>query len=87
MYRLRVTATGYEGILYSNTVTVGGSSYQKGDVNRDGSVSNSDLILVARHVVNLITLTGEQFTLGDMNDDNQITNTDIITVARKIVGL
>jgi hypothetical protein len=86
-YRLMVTADGYTGTLYSNTVTVGGESFEKGDVNRDGSVSNSDLILVARHVVNLITLTGEQFTLGDMNDDKQITNTDIITVARKIVGL
>ena len=65
----------------------GTTSYQKGDVNRDGTVSNSDLILVARHVVNLITLTGEQFTLGDMNNDGAVTNTDIITVARMIVGL
>jgi hypothetical protein len=86
-YRLKVTATGYTGTLYSNTVTVGGSSFEKGDVDQNGSVSNSDLILVARHVVNLITLTGEQFTLGDMNDDGVITNTDIITLARKIVGL
>ena len=75
-----------DGILYIITANTA-PSYQKGDVNRDGSVSNSDLILVARHVVNLVTLTGEQFTLGDMNGDDQITNTDIITVARMIVGL
>jgi hypothetical protein len=75
-----------DGILYIITANTA-PSYQKGDVNRDGSVSNSDLILVARHVVNLVTLTGEQFTLGDMNGDGQITNTDIITVARMIVGL
>ncbi|MBQ6539440.1 MAG: dockerin type I repeat-containing protein, partial [Oscillospiraceae bacterium] len=65
----------------------GTTSYPKGDVNRDGIVSNSDLILAARHVVSLTTLTGEQFTLGDMNNDGAITNTDIITIARKIVGL
>ncbi len=76
-----------EPVFYALDYTKQAESYQKGDVNRDGSVSNSDLILVARHVVNLITLTGEQFTLGDMNNDGAITNTDIITVARKIVGL
>jgi hypothetical protein len=88
-YFVYVTADGYEGYLQSGYVKIdaGSSSYPKGDVDRSGQVGNSDLILVARHVVNLITLTGEQFTLGDMDDDNQITNTDIILVARKIVGL
>ncbi len=76
-----------EPVFYVLDYTKQSESYKKGDVNRDGSVSNSDLILVARHVVNLITLTGEQFTLADMNGDGAITNTDIITVARKIVGL
>ncbi len=86
-YRLVVTATGYTGTLYSNIVTVGTSSYPKGDVDRSGQVGNSDLIMVARHVVHILTLTGEQFTLGDMDNDNVIDNKDIISVARKVVGL
>ncbi len=88
-YRLCIRAkANWFNVIYSNSVLIAeASAYQKGDVDRNGSVSNSDLILVARHVVNLITLTGEQFTLGDMNDDGVITNTDIITLARKIVGL
>ena len=88
-YFVYVTADGYEGYLQSGYVKIdaGSSSYPKGDVDRSGQVGNSDLILVARHVVHLVTLTGEQFTLGDMDDDKQITNTDIILVARRIVGL
>jgi hypothetical protein len=88
-YFVYVTADGYEGYLQSGYVKIdaGSPSYPKGDVDRSGQVGNSDLILVARHVVHLVTLTGEQFTLGDMDDDNQITNTDIILVARRIVGL
>ena len=69
------------------TVTAGSPSYPKGDVDRSGQVGNSDLIMVARHVVHILTLTGEQFTLGDMNDDNVIDNKDIITLAKKIVGM
>ncbi|MBQ6539487.1 MAG: dockerin type I repeat-containing protein [Oscillospiraceae bacterium] len=69
------------------TVTAGSPSYPKGDVDRSGQVENSDLIMVARHVVNILTLTGEQFTLGDMNDDKVIDNKDIITLAKKIVGM
>ena len=87
-YRVTVTADGYNGTLYSNTAIVAASSsYQKGDVDKSGQVGNSDLIMVARHVVHLTTLTGDAFTLGDMNDDKTIDNKDIISLARKIVGL
>ncbi|MBQ6539933.1 MAG: dockerin type I repeat-containing protein [Oscillospiraceae bacterium] len=89
MLCIKITADGYVGEIRSNRVTVsaGGSSYPKGDVDRSGQVGNSDLIMVARHVVHILTLTGEQFTLGDMNDDKVIDNKDIISVARKVVGL
>ncbi|MBQ6539674.1 MAG: hypothetical protein IJL71_01430 [Oscillospiraceae bacterium] len=87
-YRVAITADGYTGTIYSDPVTVtAASSYPKGDVDRSGQVGNSDLIMVARHVVHIITLTGEQFTLGDMDNDNVIDNKDIISVARKVVGL
>ncbi|MBQ6540242.1 MAG: dockerin type I repeat-containing protein [Oscillospiraceae bacterium] len=76
-----------EALRYVCAVFEKGSGFEKGDVDRSGQVGNSDLIMVARHVVHILTLTGEQFTLGDMNDDNVIDNKDIITLARKIVGL
>ncbi len=87
--RVKITADGYDGAVYSELVTYasGGSTYPKGDVDRSGQVGNSDLIMVARHVVHIITLTGEQFTLGDMDNDKVIDNKDIISVARKVVGL
>ncbi len=88
-YRVKVTADGFDGVLYSDAVkaTEGTSSYPKGDVDRSGQVGNSDLIMVARHVVHIITLSGEQFTLGDMDNNKVIDNKDIISVARKVVGL
>ncbi|MBQ6540365.1 MAG: leucine-rich repeat protein [Oscillospiraceae bacterium] len=62
-----------------------------GDVNVDGEISNADLILVARYVVNLIEEDSFQHefvaAFGDMDGDEAIGNTDIITVARRIVGL
>ncbi|MBQ6539799.1 MAG: dockerin type I repeat-containing protein, partial [Oscillospiraceae bacterium] len=72
--------------FYSISLT-GAPSYEKGDVDMSGQVGNSDLIMVARHVVHILTLTGEQFTLGDMDGDGEIGNKDIISLARKIVGL
>ncbi|MBQ6539800.1 MAG: leucine-rich repeat protein, partial [Oscillospiraceae bacterium] len=56
----------------------GTPSYEKGDVDMSGQVGNSDLIMVARHVVHILTLTGEQFTSGDMDGDGEISNKDII---------
>ena len=62
-------------------------TYQKGDVNMDGDISNADLILVARYVVNLTTFDSEEFKLADMDDSGEIDNADVILVARIIVGL
>ena len=61
----------------------------QGDVDNDGKVANSDLIMVARYVVDIIdpaTKTDVE-TYGDMNGDGVIANADIITIARIIVGL
>jgi DNA-directed RNA polymerase subunit RPC12/RpoP len=71
---------------YTDPITPG-IQYTPGDVNGDGSVGNSDLILVARHVVNLVTLSGNQFMAGDMDASGTISNTDVILLARLIVGL
>ncbi len=63
--------------------------YVPGDVDGDGEISNTDLIMVARYIVELRdenTIADiEQY--GDMDGDEIITNTDLISIARIIVGL
>ena len=61
----------------------------QGDVDNDGKVANSDLITVARYVVDIIDPSTKSSieAYGDMNGDGVITNADIITIARIIVGL
>lgn len=59
----------------------------RGDVNGDGTVSNTDLIKTARHVVDIEKLTGEELKRADINNDGQVNNEDIILTARRIVGL
>ncbi len=54
-----------------------------GDVNGDGGITNSDLILIARHIVGI---EETDVVAGDLNGDGTISNEDLITVARIIVG-
>ena len=58
-----------------------------GDVDVDGEVGNSDLILIARYLVNLVDFDDNQFTAADMNEDGAVDNTDLIAVARAIVNV
>jgi hypothetical protein len=78
-------------VRYSNsarlTVKAAAPQIKKGDINDDGQVTNADLILVARNIVNLVTFTDRQKLAADMNDDGMIDNVDLIKVARIVVGL
>ena len=88
--------------IYSDTWTddkfysYGGDIYwmdyaYSGDVDLDSELTNADLILVARFVVNLIDPESEIYEnirwLGDVNDDESVDNKDIILIARALVGL
>ncbi len=62
-----------------------------GDIDGDDEITNTDLIIIARYIVDAIDETSDEYAAvkqyGDMNADGEITNTDLITVARIIVGL
>ncbi len=68
------------------TYVTEGSTVLKGDVNGDGSVSNADLVMMARNVVGLISLTDAQKTAADMNNDGSVSNADIVALARILVA-
>jgi hypothetical protein len=67
-------------------VTVELKSYLPGDVNRDGEVSNVDLILVARYLVDLEDFDSQQLKIADFNSDGVVNNSDLILIARYIVS-
>ena len=59
--------------------------YRKGDVNKDGEITNIDLLIVAGYVVKLSDSIDLKY--ADMDDDGEVTNTDVIRIARAIVHL
>lgn len=63
------------------------SSVLIGDVNCDGQITTSDVILTARQIVGLVKISEQQQTLADVNGDDKITNADVILLARYILGL
>ena len=65
------------------------ASHKMGDIDGDDSVTNTDLVTIARYIVGLsddkISVAVKNY--ADMNGDGNVDNLDIVTVARMIVGL
>lgn len=51
--------------------------YIRGDVNRDGTVSNADVLLTQNYVSKVVNLDAAQKFLADMNNDGQINVSDV----------
>lgn len=84
-----------EKVVTGDTVYVyydNGTQYAKwtvllyGDVNGDGTISNSDRIKIRNHVLGTNKLTGVCFVAGDVNKDGQVSNSDRIKVRNHILG-
>lgn len=60
------------------------SGFQKGDINEDGEIDISDVILCLRQAVGLDPPTP---ATSDMNDDGEVDISDVILILRKAVGL
>ncbi len=62
------------------------NKYQLGDINNDGKITATDLLLVKRHLVSNQKqewiLTGDKFYAGDINKDGKITATDLLLIKR-----
>ena len=57
-----------------------------GDMNGDGSVTNADLVTLARALVGLVELTDRQLKAADLDGDGQASNSDIVMLARQLVS-
>lgn len=74
-------------------ITITGTSETKeftiavrGDVNGDGEVKLSDMIIVQSHILKKLTLKGVQFYAGDVNYDSSVKLSDMIIIQSQILG-
>ncbi|MBE6948761.1 MAG: hypothetical protein E7456_02830 [Ruminococcaceae bacterium] len=78
----------YTGFIYLTIYVI--EEIVPGDVNCDGEVSNSDLVMVARFIVGMYEDNAEVSddirAAADLNQDGDITNSDLVMIARSIVG-
>lgn len=62
-----------------STVTV------KGDINKDGKVGVSDIVLIQRHLLNIAPLTVEQAESADMDDNKIIDSFDEVLIRKALI--
>ena len=58
-----------------------------GDVNFDGYIDVTDIVLMVGFVLNTTTPTEEQLLTGDMNQDGILNILDVIALVSQIIGL
>ena len=71
--------TAEDGIIHVN--------YMLGDVNGDGEVNASDVILVMRYGLGIIDLNDVQLAAADFNKDGQVNASDALAIMRKVLGV
>lgn len=80
-----ITVTSSNGFTTSCEVTV--SDYLKGDMNKDGSITITDVIKLLRVYLELEPKENYTLNIGDMNEDGNITITDVIKLLRIYLDL
>lgn len=77
----------YQGSVTKKFNIVDGKTILRGDVNGDGEVNVTDVVLVAAHVKNIKALDSASQKRADVNYDGDINVTDIIKIAAHVKGL
>ena len=63
------------------------NNFKTGDVNGDGKVSNVDLVLVQRHILDMEKLTGLEKIRADTNNDGKVDIVDLANIQKIILGV
>ena len=64
-------------------------TYEMGDVNMDGSVDVTDVVIVIDYVLDSTDASAEYgvLTYGDMNSDGSVDISDVVAIVNKILGV
>lgn len=64
-------------------------AYEMGDVNMDGTIDISDVVLVVNYVLGNADASAEYgvLTYGDMNSDGTVDISDVVAIVNKILGV
>ncbi|QIK57580.1 endo-beta-N-acetylglucosaminidase [Erysipelothrix sp. HDW6A] len=60
---------------------------KKGDLNNDGLINISDMMVIRRHILNIKPLTGFDLIDADLNNDGQLNISDMMVIRRHILGI
>ena len=80
-------ATGMEVRLVVNGQTVKSLSVVvTGDINGDGNITLSDMLMIKSHILGKTTLSGAAALAADTNDDKALSITDFLQIKAHILG-
>lgn len=65
----------------------GGSKVTYGDINQDGRISNADLVLMKKHILEISILKGDALEAADVNHNGSVTNADVVLMKKHILGI
>ena len=57
-----------------------------GDVNQDGKITSTDMLMLKEHIVETRTLTGQSGQNADINGDGNINSTDVAQLNRMLLS-
>lgn len=61
--------------------------YLEGDLNSDGKVSTTDIVLMRRYIAGLDTVNEKAVLAADINGDGRVSTTDLVKIRRILAGL
>jgi len=66
---------------------VEGDGYAVGDINGDGMINITDLVMLRRHLAGVAPLEGKSLIAADLNEDGFVNITDLVILRQKLAGV